>query len=146
MKCYIHPERDAVGACIGCGKFICEECRVETEGKNFCKKCVVEKVELVKDERAPTYQALQRAGKIVVPPEYKKKPDPEGFCWPAFFFSAFWYLAKGMWKKAMLIFVIHTVLFSVTYGLGNLFFDIYLAIVGRRDYFRYYSCGKQFWW
>ncbi len=26
MKCYYHPDRDAVGQCVDCGKFLCVEC------------------------------------------------------------------------------------------------------------------------
>jgi hypothetical protein len=26
MKCYVHPERDAICTCVGCGNFICEGC------------------------------------------------------------------------------------------------------------------------
>lgn len=44
MNCYIHPEREAVGTCVGCGKFICEECRTEISNKNYCKSCVNELV------------------------------------------------------------------------------------------------------
>ncbi|MEY4560839.1 MAG: hypothetical protein RLZZ618_116 [Pseudomonadota bacterium] len=32
-------------------------------------------------------------------------------CWPAFFFGIFWYLFKGMWKKALTIFGAALVLF-----------------------------------
>jgi len=42
MKCYIHPERDVIGTCVGCGKPICNECKIEVQEKNYCKKCVVE--------------------------------------------------------------------------------------------------------
>ena len=40
--CYVHNEVEAVGACVGCGKFICENCNTELKGKNYCKKCVDE--------------------------------------------------------------------------------------------------------
>jgi len=40
MKCEKHPEREAIGVCANCGKAICEECRVEADGKNYCKDCV----------------------------------------------------------------------------------------------------------
>ena len=40
MKCVYHPERDAIGTCVGCGKFICSECVVEHDGKNYCKYCM----------------------------------------------------------------------------------------------------------
>jgi hypothetical protein len=40
MKCAVHPERDAVGACVACGKPVCQECLVEVGGRNYCKACV----------------------------------------------------------------------------------------------------------
>ncbi len=42
MKCAYHPEADAVGACVGCGKLICSECVVTLEGKMYCRPCASE--------------------------------------------------------------------------------------------------------
>jgi hypothetical protein len=44
MQCYIHGQQQAIGACVGCGKFICTECTTEISGKNYCKACVSELV------------------------------------------------------------------------------------------------------
>lgn len=40
--CYVHDDVQAVGTCVGCGKFICENCNTEIKGKNYCKSCVDE--------------------------------------------------------------------------------------------------------
>ena len=40
MKCHNHPEKDAAGACVGCGKLFCADCMLELHGKNYCHKCV----------------------------------------------------------------------------------------------------------
>jgi len=60
MNCYVHPEKGAVGTCVGCGKFICEECRTEVGNKNYCKSCVSElvleskrKLERLEENRQP---------------------------------------------------------------------------------------------
>lgn len=37
MKCANHPETDAVGMCVYCGKPFCSECIVEVQGKMYCK-------------------------------------------------------------------------------------------------------------
>ena len=37
--CYVHNDVQSVGTCVGCGKFICENCNTEIKGKNYCKKC-----------------------------------------------------------------------------------------------------------
>ena len=40
MKCHNHPEKDAAGACVGCGKLFCSDCLIEIHDKNYCHKCV----------------------------------------------------------------------------------------------------------
>ncbi|MDP8212064.1 MAG: DUF5683 domain-containing protein, partial [Candidatus Zapsychrus exili] len=40
MKCAVHSEREAIGACVECGLGFCDECRVSMDNKNYCKKCV----------------------------------------------------------------------------------------------------------
>ncbi|HEY8422583.1 MAG TPA: TM2 domain-containing protein [Thermoclostridium sp.] len=44
MNCYVHAEKEAIGTCVGCGKFICKECCIEIKGKYYCKNCVNELV------------------------------------------------------------------------------------------------------
>ena len=39
MKCYVHPEVDAVGTCTSCGKSVCSNCAVEKNGKLVCRTC-----------------------------------------------------------------------------------------------------------
>ena len=41
--CAFHPGRTAAEICVGCGKFICEECRERLEGKVHCRRCMAEK-------------------------------------------------------------------------------------------------------
>ena len=40
MKCYYHDNKEVVAACTECGRFICEECKVNINGKAVCKSCV----------------------------------------------------------------------------------------------------------
>lgn len=40
--CFIHEDDQAIGTCVGCGKFICENCKTEVKGKNYCNKCLDE--------------------------------------------------------------------------------------------------------
>ena len=42
MNCYIHTEKEPIGICVSCGKFICSECNTEINNKNYCKKCIAE--------------------------------------------------------------------------------------------------------
>ena len=40
MKCFYHPDREALSFCENCGKGICEECSAEVKGKRYCYKCM----------------------------------------------------------------------------------------------------------
>ena len=37
MKCTNHPEVDAAGMCVYCGKPFCKDCLIEVKGKMYCK-------------------------------------------------------------------------------------------------------------
>ena len=37
--CSYHPGKDAVGACINCGKMVCVACRTELQDKVYCQPC-----------------------------------------------------------------------------------------------------------
>lgn len=39
-NCAYHSDREAVGACINCGKLVCDECKVILKGKIYCSPCV----------------------------------------------------------------------------------------------------------
>lgn len=39
-NCAYHPDREAVGACINCGKLVCDECKVILKGKIYCSPCM----------------------------------------------------------------------------------------------------------
>jgi uncharacterized membrane protein len=40
MKCYNHPEIDAIGFCTSCNKAICETCSMDVHGKLTCRECL----------------------------------------------------------------------------------------------------------
>lgn len=39
MKCEKHTEKEAIAACVSCGRGICEDCRLQLAGKNYCQEC-----------------------------------------------------------------------------------------------------------
>ncbi len=39
MTCVFHPDRPEAGACEGCRRLVCEECRVPYEGRSLCPVC-----------------------------------------------------------------------------------------------------------
>lgn len=44
MKCYRHPDVDAVATCVVCGKAICERCAVDVGGRITCQDCLAKGV------------------------------------------------------------------------------------------------------
>ena len=40
MKCYRHPEIEAIATCTRCGKAICQTCAVDVGGKLLCQQCL----------------------------------------------------------------------------------------------------------
>ncbi|MCA0991405.1 TM2 domain-containing protein [Pseudalkalibacillus hwajinpoensis] len=42
LSCYVHEDQTSIGTCVGCGKFICQECNTEVKRKNYCKACIGE--------------------------------------------------------------------------------------------------------
>lgn len=59
MNCYIHNEKEAVGTCVGCGKFICMECVTEVKNKYYCKSCISQLIE----ENRKKIEKLEESGK-----------------------------------------------------------------------------------
>jgi hypothetical protein len=39
-RCANHADREAVAKCPGCGRFFCEECVTEHEGRVLCANCL----------------------------------------------------------------------------------------------------------
>ncbi len=42
MKCFNHPEIDAVMTCSSCGKGLCRDCTVQKSTSIYCSQCVKE--------------------------------------------------------------------------------------------------------
>ena len=40
LRCYHHPEREAVNQCDCCGDYLCSECVQEFRGEYVCSKCL----------------------------------------------------------------------------------------------------------
>jgi hypothetical protein len=56
LKCYVHPNLDAVGVCSVCGRGVCKSCAHFVGGKLYCKEDIEKLV--LKEET----QAVQRRG------------------------------------------------------------------------------------
>ncbi len=47
MRCYYHPETEAVGMCSQCGRAACHRCIEEIEGSLLCKDCIARNTRLL---------------------------------------------------------------------------------------------------
>jgi hypothetical protein len=47
MKCYNHPDKDAVGICKNCNKGLCKECITEVDNGIACTSSCIEEVKLI---------------------------------------------------------------------------------------------------
>jgi hypothetical protein len=66
MKCYVHPDVDAVGTCTVCGKSVCQNCAVDMNGKLTCKSCV--------EKMATQPGSAAGAGTVAAPAPVRKEP------------------------------------------------------------------------
>lgn len=58
MKCYLHPEVDSIGVCVNCGNFICADCKVDIEGRIYCRKCSEDMTQAIKKKKSLTKVAI----------------------------------------------------------------------------------------
>ena len=61
MKCFYHPEVDAVGICKNCSKGLCSQCAAELTDGLACKGTCEEQVELLNTLLHKSQLAHQRA-------------------------------------------------------------------------------------
>ena len=40
MRCYYHPDAEAVAMCANCGKATCEACSADVAGRSICRNCL----------------------------------------------------------------------------------------------------------
>lgn len=59
MKCFYHPEQDAVGMCPQCGKAACRDCMKEVGGGILCKGCIAQRLQAVQAESKAVQQDRQ---------------------------------------------------------------------------------------
>jgi len=48
MKCATHPEVEAVGVCVNCGRAVCSRCRTVVGGKTYCPACATKVSDVMK--------------------------------------------------------------------------------------------------
>lgn len=65
--------------------------------------------------------------------------------WGAFWFGPLWYLYKGMWAKALMLFAFSVPLMVLTGATSPLIIPIILGLIGNYDYYLLRCHGSQLW-
>ena len=65
LKCWVHPDIDAIGVCKSCGKGVCKECALTIRNETYCKTCV-EASEVSVGKLKPVKPVVGRSGSITV--------------------------------------------------------------------------------
>ncbi len=56
MRCYRHPDREAIGVCSSCFKAVCPECAKERSGKIICVECEQKLENSIKEKIIDTHK------------------------------------------------------------------------------------------
>ena len=101
MKCAYHPEREAVGACVDCGRLICAECKTVLGGKIYCNSCA-DKMAVARPTPPPqakekvTYDTA--AARPIPPPQAEEKVTYNtALRWISGLFGLLWLISAIMW-------------------------------------------------
>ena len=96
-NCAYHPDRDAVGACVSCGKLVCIECKTELAGKIYCNPCAdsqfTSKTRPSKTETGVLAgeNTSGQGSSATIPQEIR------GWNWGAFLLSWIWGIGNSVW-------------------------------------------------
>jgi hypothetical protein len=94
MKCAIHPDRDAVGSCCGCGSYVCPECKADIGGQIYCNQCLEARLTTGswpgQTSIVVTYASAMGANSPV-------PPDIKGWSWGGFLLTWIWGLGNNVW-------------------------------------------------
>jgi len=118
MRCAYHPESDAVGACVRCGRLVCAECKVELQGKIYCNTCAEEilldkaKREVSKPVAAIiTEENTSGQGKVAVIPQ-----EIRGWNWGAFLLNWIWSIGNNVWIGLLALIPYAGVIMAIVLG------------------------------
>lgn len=66
MKCSNHSKKDAVGACVTCGRLFCEDCLIKVGRKQHCKECVADNLKETETDSGDSVLHKVKAGGVVI--------------------------------------------------------------------------------
>jgi hypothetical protein len=100
MYCYHHPDRQAVGQCIECGRTVCSECKVVFDSRIYCNSCIEKRV-----TGASSGSPISQSGNTSGMGSSAAVPLGLGeFNWGALFLTWIWGIGNSVWWS-FLVFV-----------------------------------------
>jgi hypothetical protein len=94
MKCHVHQDRDAIGACCSCGKYVCLECKVSIANQVFCNQCLDERI---RTGAWPTETRLSMPGASGMGSGSFVPPEIKGWNWGGFLMTWIWGTGNNVW-------------------------------------------------
>ncbi|MCX6004289.1 MAG: B-box zinc finger protein [Chloroflexi bacterium] len=94
MKCSVHLDRDATGACFSCGRFVCPECKTSIGNQIYCNSCVETRLKTGSWPAKPVATGFNTSGTgslANVPSEIK------GWNWGGFLLTWIWGIGNNVW-------------------------------------------------
>lgn len=108
MKCYHHPDRDAVAACMECGRGLCKEC-ASYYTKPLCSECAVSKALHIKgnlEKACLLFAVLALLSLVVIAAAYAPEIPPARVLMSALFLACMpfgWYKLTEFTPRVFLI-------------------------------------------
>jgi hypothetical protein len=94
MKCAVHPDREAIGGCCSCGRYVCPECKVDIDGQIYCNQCLELKLRGGAWPGAASAGTSNTSGLGALS---KAPPEISGWNWGAFFLTWIWGIGNNVW-------------------------------------------------
>ena len=95
MKCATHTDREAVGGCCSCGRFVCPECKVNIDNQIYCNPCMEAKLKTgvwPGHTSPPGSDYTSGLGALSLLP-----PELRGWNWGAFLLTWIWGIGHNVW-------------------------------------------------
>ena len=94
IKCTVHPDREAVGACCSCASYVCLECKVSVGGQIYCNRCVQERL---KTGNWPGQTRIIQPYASGLGPNTPTPPEIKGWNWGGFLLTWIWGIGNNVW-------------------------------------------------
>ncbi len=93
MKCAIHTDRDAIGACSSCGRPVCPECKVAIGGRDYCNTCLQTRLKTGAWPGQPPISSNNsgQGSGTPIPAEIR------GWSWGGFLLTWIWGIGNNVW-------------------------------------------------